>query len=209
MNRMRQTTLAALAVLGSLAVTPALAAPNAYVLSDTVLFKTASPNSQKVNYVDAGQLVTVTECTSSFCFLDVPGTNGWIRKSLLGALNRGKPANNAPFSFSLGIGADGKPSISIGVGNTEADDIEIEDPEVCFFKSKNYQGSSFCVEPGDGDDSLPGSWDNSISSITVVGGAEVLVCSGDDLSGVCASISSSKKSLPSQLDNKISSYEVE
>lgn len=209
MNRMRQTTLAALAVLGTLAVTPALAAPNAYVISDTVLYKSANASSQQVNYVEAGQLVMATECTTNYCFLDVPGTNGWIRKSLLGALKKGKPANNAPFSFSLGIGADGKPSFSIGVGNTEADDIEIEDPEVCFFKSKGYEGSSFCVEPGDSDDSLPGSWDNSISSISVSGGAEVVVCSGDDLTGTCASISSSKKSLPSQLDNKISSYEVE
>ncbi len=208
MNRMRQITLAALAVLGTLAVTPAFAAPNAYATADAPLYKNASSNSAEVNYVDAGQLVTVLDCQPNYCLLDVPGPNGWIRKNRLGALNKGKPANNAPFSFSLGIGADGKPSFSIGIGNAAPEVIE-EDPEVCFFKSKNYAGASLCVEVGDSDDSLPGSWDNSISSIRITGEAEVVVCTGDDLTGVCASISSSKKSLPSQLDNKISSFEVE
>jgi hypothetical protein len=42
----------------------------------------------------------------------------------------------------------------------------------------------------------------------VLGGAEVLVCRDEDLEGACANITSSKKSLPASLDDRISSYEV-
>jgi hypothetical protein len=207
-----QIILAALAALCGLAAAPAFAAPNAHILQDTNVRKTANPNSPVVNFVEAGQLVTVLDCEGTVCLVQIPGPDGWVRKNRLGALSKGKPAGNVPFSFSLNIGGDGKPSISIGVGGQpkppKPPKPPIEEDMVCFYRNANFNGPSLCVEPGDSDDALGGNWNDSISSIEVLGDAEVLVCRDFDLSGICAEISSSKASLPNQLNNRISSYEV-
>lgn len=209
MTHLFKLAAAAAALVAGLAVGPAFAAPNAYVTKDADVLKNPNPASTIISEVEKGDLVTLLDCKNNFCLVKEEG--GWAKQSAFGPLNKGKPSN-APFSFSFGVGADGKPSFSIGVGNggpvIVEDDEEDEDPEVCFYKSKNFQGSALCTEPGDSDDSLPGTWDNNISSIEVFGGAEVLVCRDEDLEGTCANITSSKKSLPASLDNKISSYEV-
>ena len=203
---------AALAALVGLAAAPAFAAPNAYVLQDSNVRKSANPNSPVVNSVGAGQLVTVLDCQGTVCLIQIPGPDGWVRKNRLGGLNpKGKPASNVPFSFSFGVGGDGKPSISIGIGNQPKPKPlpePVEEDQVCFYRNANFNGPSFCVEPGDSDDALSGNWNDSISSIEVFGNADVLVCRDDDLEGICADISSSKASLPNQLNNNISSYEV-
>ena len=213
MKRLHLVAAAALAALVGLAVAPAFAAPNAHMLQDSNVRKTANPNSPVVNSVAAGQLVTVLDCQGTVCLIQIPGPDGWVRQNRLGGLNKGKPASNVPFSFSFGVGGDGKPSISIGIGNQPKpqplpEPEEEEEDQVCFYKNANFNGASFCVEPGDSDDALGGSWNDSISSIEVFGDADVLVCRDFDLEGICADISSSKASLPKQLNNAISSYEV-
>jgi hypothetical protein len=210
MTRLLKFVATAAALVAGLAVGPALAAPNAFVTKDADVLNKPNPASTVVSEVDKGDLVTVLDCKNSFCLVQEEG--GWVKQSALGPLNKGKPSN-APFSFSFGVGKDGKPNIQIGIGNGGGgviidDEDEDEAPQVCFYKAKNYKGSSLCVEPGDADDSLGGSWDNNISSIEVIGDAEVLVCRDEDLEGACANITSSKKSLPGSLDNRISSYEV-
>lgn len=209
MTRLFKFAAAAAALVVGLAVAPAIAAPNAYVVKDADVLKNPNPASTVISEVVKGDLVTLLDCKSNFCLVKEEG--GWAKQSAFGPLNKGKPSS-APFSFSFGVGADGKPSFQIGVGNGGPviidDEDEDEDPEVCFYKSKNFQGSALCTEPGDSDDALGGSWDNSISSIEVFGDAEVLVCRDEDFEGACANITSSKKSLPASLDNRISSYEV-
>jgi hypothetical protein len=210
MTRLYKLAAATAALIAGFAVAPALAAPNAFVIKDADVLKNPTPASTVISEVDKGDYVTLLDCKNSFCLVKEEG--GWVKQSALGPLNKGKPSS-APFSFSFGVGANGKPSFQIGVGNggpgfVVGDDEEDEDPQVCFYKSKNFQGSALCTEPGDSDDDLPGSWDNAISSIEVLGGAEVLVCRDEDLEGACANITSSKKALPASFDNKISSYEV-
>jgi hypothetical protein len=198
---------AALALLVGLSVAPAFAA-NAYVNQTSSIYKKATSSSTVIKTIGKGSLVTVIDCTVSYCLLQLPGPDGWIKKGRLSGLQGGKPASNVPFSFGLSIGGNGKPSISIGIGNDAPPPVIIEEDKVCFYKGINYTGSSFCVEPGESDDSLSGSWDDNISSIKVYGEAEVTVCSDEDLEGICANISSSKKSLPGALDDEISSFEV-
>ena len=198
---------AALALLVGLSVAPAFAA-NAYVNQTSSIYKKSSSSSTVIKTIAKGSLVTVIDCNVNYCLLQLPGPDGWIKRGRLNGLKGGKPASNVPFSFGLSIGGDGKPSISIGIGNTNEPPVIIEEDKVCFYKGLNYTGSSFCVEPGDADYGLTGSWDDNISSIKVYGEAEVTVCSDEDLDGICANISSSKKSLPGALDDEISSYEV-
>lgn len=208
MSIISKTGLTALAVLCAMAVTPALAA-NAYLKQTSDAYKKATDSSIVIATLPKGQLVNVLDCTSSYCLVQLPGPDGWVKKTRLGGLSGGQPSGDVPFSFGFSVGGDGKPSISIGIGQQpviEEDEPEID--EVCFYRNKNFSGASFCVEPGDSDDALSGSWNDSISSIEVSGDAEVLVCRNPDFSGVCSEISSSKATLPSALDNKISSYEV-
>jgi hypothetical protein len=206
MTRLFKLAAIAAALVVGLAVGPAFAAPNAYVVKDADVLKNPNPASTVIGEVEKGDLVTLLDCKSNFCL--VKEEKGWVKQSALGVLKKGKPSN-APFSFSFGVGPDGKPSFQLGIGNGGPVIVEDdEDPQVCFYKSKNYNGSSLCVEPGDSDDSLSGSWDDNISSIEVFGDAEVTVCSDEDLDGDCTTYSASKKTLPTWLDNEISSYEV-
>lgn len=208
MTRLFKFAAAAAALVVGLAAGPAFAAPNAYVTKDADVLKNPNPASMVISEVEKGDLVSLLDCKNNFCLVQEEG--GWVKQSSLGPLNKGKPSA-APFNFSFGVGGDGKPSFQIGIGNGGPSIVvgdDEEDPQVCFYKSKNFNGSSLCVEPGDSDDSLSGSWDDNISSIEVFGDAEVLVCRDEDLEGACADITSSKKSLPNSLDNRISSYEV-
>jgi hypothetical protein len=209
MTRLIRLAAAVAALVVGLAVAPALAAPNAYVTKDADVLKNPNPASTVISSVYKGDAVTLLDCKNNFCL--VKEEKGWVKQSALGALKQGKPSS-APFSFSFGIGGDGKPSIQIGVGNGGpgiiVDDEDDEVAEVCFYKSKNFQGSALCTEPGDSDDALSGSWDDNISSIEISDDVEVLVCRNEDFEGACATITSSKKSLPASLDNRISSYEV-
>ena len=208
MSIISKSVLTAIEVLCAMAVTPAFAA-NAYLKQTSDAYKKATDSSAVIATLPKGQTVTVLDCTTNYCLVQLPGPDGWVKQSRLGGLVSGKPSSSAPFSFGLSIGGDGKPSISIGIGQQPV--VEEEEPEadeVCFYRNKNFSGASFCVEPGDSDDALSGSWNDSISSIEVFGEAEVMVCRNPDFSGVCSNISSSKATLPSALDNKISSYEV-
>lgn len=207
MTRLHSFSVGALVLLvGSLAVAPALAA-TAYVKQDSDVLKNPNPASTIVNSVDKGAVVNVLDCSGSWCKIQVPGPDGWVKQNRLASIAKGKPTN-VPFSFSFGVGSDGKPTVAIGVGKPPVVVEPEEDPQVCFYKSASFSGSSFCVEPGDADDALSGSWDDNISSIEVFGDAEVTVCRNEDLSGVCADFSSSKAHLPVSLDDRISSYEV-
>lgn len=201
--------LAAAALIGASA--PALAAAKAYVTQDSSLYSKPNSSSAVVNDVDGGTVVTVLTCQGNYCKLQVNGPDGWIKANRLASVVNGKPSSKVPFNFGLFVGPDGKPSVSIGIGNAPAPKplpLPVEDDEVCFYRGPNFTGSSFCVEPGDSDEYLSGKWDDSISSIEVSGDATVVVCSDEELEGVCANLSSSKKVLPAALDDEISSYAV-
>lgn len=210
MNRMQKSvvTMLATAALG-LAASPAFAA-NAYVLKDSVVRKTPTSNGLVVNNVTEGDEITVTDCQGNYCLVQIPGPDGWLRQDRIGALDSGgSPNPKIPFNFSFGIGSNGKPSISIGVGNGPKPPPVVvpEADEVCFYRNANFKGPSFCVEPGDSDD-LTGPWNDSISSIEISGDASVTVCRNAGLSGACADYTSSRATLSSTFDNRISSYEV-
>lgn len=201
-------TLASVTLLGA---APALAAAKAYVTQDSSLYAKPTSSSTVVNDVDGGTVVTVLDCQGSYCKLQVNGPDGWIKASRLASVVNGKPSSKVPFNFGLFVGPDGKPSVSIGIGSPPpvvVKPLPVEDDEVCFYRGANFTGSSFCVEPGDSDEYLSGKWDDSISSIEVSGEARVVVCSDEELEGVCANIRSSKRNLPAALDDEISSFAV-
>lgn len=161
----------------------------------------------KVGTLQAGEYVDVKQCQGSWCFVDRNGGNdGWVSKNYLAAAGA-QPApksNDIPFNFGVSVGPGG-PSFSFGIGDgpTPAP----VSPEVCFFKGNNFSGAQFCVNPGDDDATLPGGWNDAISSISVSGGAQVTVCKNFWYGGACTTYSNNKPSLGGY-NNAISSYQV-
>lgn len=165
----------------------------------------------KVGTLSAGETVDVKDCQGSWCFVDRnAGTDGWVSANYLKPLAQPQPAPSEPdlpFNFGVTVGPDG-PSFSFGIGDAPPPPPPApKTPKVCFFKGNNFTGGQFCVSPGQSNPVLAGSWNNSISSISVEGGAQVTVCKNNNYSGSCATLTSSKGSL-SSYNNAISSFQA-
>nr|WP_295890412.1 SH3 domain-containing protein [uncultured Devosia sp.] len=167
----------------------------------------------KVGTLSAGELVDVKQCQGSWCFVDRNGgTDGWASANYLQpAAAQPTPSKpDVPFNFGVTVGPGG-PSFSFGIGDAPlpapVPPPAPATPKVCFFKSSNFAGASFCVSPGDSNAFLAGSWNDSISSISVEGGAQVTVCKNAGYAGSCATIVTSKPTL-SSYNNAISSFQA-
>ena len=164
----------------------------------------------KVGTLSAGELVDVKDCQGSWCFVDRnAGTDGWVSANYLKpAAAQPTPSDpDIPFNFGVTVGPGG-PSFSFGIGDAPPPaPVPPATPKVCFFKSANFAGGSFCVSLGDSNPILAGSWNDSISSISVEGGAQVTVCKNAGYAGACATIVTSKSTL-SSYNNAISSFQA-
>lgn len=167
----------------------------------------------KVGTLSPGELVDVKQCQGSWCFVDRnSGTDGWASANYLqpAAAQPAPSEPDIPFNFGVTVGPGG-PSFSFGIGDAPppapVPPPAPATPKVCFFKSSNFAGGSFCVSPGDSSAVLAGNWNNSISSISVEGGAQVTVCKNPGFGGSCATIINSKASL-SSYNNAISSFQA-
>lgn len=84
---MRQNDLPRIAVLAASAllatVMAAMAAPNATMNDDTDVYAGKSVSSDVVNSVEDGDDVTVKSCSGKWCFIKVPGPDGWVRKKFI------------------------------------------------------------------------------------------------------------------------------
>lgn len=165
----------------------------------------------KVGALSSGEYVDVKQCQGSWCFVDRnAGTDGWVSANYLKPVaNQPAPAPSAsdiPFNFGVTVGPGG-PAFSFGIGDAPLPAPVPVTPKVCFFKGNNFTGAQFCVTPTDNEPSLPGGWNDSISSISVGGGAQVTVCKNVFYGGACTTYAGNKPSLGSY-NNVISSYQV-
>ncbi len=126
---------------------------------------------------------------------------GFIKKNLLKPKATGP---DLPFDFSVIIG----PDIVLSLGDDEEPE-EDEVLEVCFYQGEDFTDANFCVEPGDSDEQIPGSFNNNIESITVSDGLIVTVCSGVDFGGTCEEHDEDQDALPASLSDRITSYSVD
>lgn len=197
MTHIRFPTVAALAAIAVLATSTAALAANAVVLQDSYVYKGRSISSAKVNFVEEDDEVTVTQCKGSYCFLKIPGPDGWVKKNRLAPLDEeGEPVPGVPFSFGITIGPGG-PSVSIGIGDAPGPSPGPSGgPRACFYQYAGYGGGSFCVATGDSIGNLNSiGWNDAISSIRVYGGAGVQVCEHAGFGGACATWNSNKSDL--------------
>jgi hypothetical protein len=167
----------------------------------------------KVGTLSAGEYVDVKDCQGSWCFVDRnSGTDGWVSASYLQPANpqpQPQPQNDdIPFNFGVTVGPGG-PSFSFGIGDAPPPapvPVPVA-PEVCFYKSMGYSGAEFCVPAGSVDNQLMGSWNDRISSIKLIGGAEVQICEDWWSGGSCVVLHNSKPNLGG-FDNITSSYQT-
>jgi hypothetical protein len=134
-----------------------------------------------IDTLDPGTDLIVHACTGTWCAITTDSdADGFLAKSLI-------DFDSAPDS-----------------GPAPADDAEI-----CFYQGPGFSDANFCVNPGDSDDSIPGSFNNAIESILISGGASIEVCTGPAMSGYCRTFDHSVQKLPSSLRDKITSYSAD
>jgi uncharacterized protein YraI len=77
--------------------------------------------------------------------------------------------------------------------------------EVCFYQQPDFRGANFCVNAGDQDRQIPGSFNNAIRSVSVTGNLQATLCTEANFRN-CTTLSSSARQLNRSLDRDISSY---
>lgn len=197
MKNSRLPIAAAIAAFAVLATSTAALAANAVMLRDSDVYRSRSTSSTVVNFVEEDEVVTVTECRGNYCYLQIPGPNGWVRKNRLAPLDEeGEPQPDVPFNFGITIGPGG-PSVSIGIGDAPAAPSGPSGgPRACFFQDVGYGGGSFCVARGDSISDLTSmGWNDAISAVRLYGGASVQVCEHAGFAGSCATWNSNKSDL--------------
>ena len=199
--------LAAISVIAFVGLTAAASAATvAYTKSAANLRAGPGTSYAVITTMPKNTQFMVEACTATWCAgTSDDGDDGFVAKSLL----KKSLSGDTPFSIKIIIGPEG-PFLNFGdIFVDVPDEPDPNFPEVCFYQQANFKGANFCVEEGDEDNDIPGSFDDNIESILISGGLGVEVCSGVGHGGQCFYYTSSKKSLPSQIRNRISSYVVD
>jgi uncharacterized protein YraI len=205
MSLLRTTAIAiALSAIGATAA--------AATEATTALNVRAGPGTSYsvVDVLRAGEDVSVRECrTNGWCLISHSGPDGWVSSNYLTDVGRTAPTppvRSEPrvsvdfsvpgFSFFIGNGRDFRPRPGRHTGR------------VCFYEDFDYRGRSFCARPGDADRRLGRGWNDTISSIRVIGDAQARVCEDFNFNGRCAVLDRSRASLGGRNNDIISSYRV-
>jgi hypothetical protein len=122
-----------------------------------------------------------------------------------------EPNFNLSFNFPQGSISIGTGGVSVGVGDGRPDRPDRPPSgsipgDVCFYSSRDYEGSRFCMDEGDMTPYVGAAWNNRISSFRNADGLQVTVC--DDAGyDICRTYRTSARSL-GDFDNEISSIRV-
>jgi hypothetical protein len=188
--------LAALAVAAG--TSAAFAAPNAIADGDYELRKSPKNSAAKVNFVEDGEPLTITECTKTWCYAKVPGPDGWIRIDRVEFLDEDEDYDD---DYDDGGFVIGKPGGKPGQGGGNK-------PQACFFADENYGGQSFCVGAGKSVGNVGAAWNDQITSIKLYGGAAVEVCEDEQFSGSCVGVGKSTPNVGWQWNDTVTSLSV-
>ncbi len=202
------TRLAALTIIAFAGLTAVAAAADiAYTKTASNLRAGPGTSYDILTTLPRNTQLLVEACTATWCAVTTEDDDeGFIAKSLLKSNPSGP---DIPFSIRIIVGPEG-PFIDFGdIFVAEPDEPDPDFPEVCFYQQANFRGANFCVEEGDADSNIPGSFDNNIESVLISGGLGVELCSGVNHGGDCFYYTESKRTLPGFLRNRITSYIVD
>lgn len=198
--------LAALAVLAG--TSASFAAPNAYADGDFELRQRPLDAAPKVNYVQDGASLTITECRRDWCFAQVPGTDGWIRADRVVWFDRDN--GNDDGGFVIGNGGRERPGSrpDRGPSRPGRPDQGRDTARACFFEDENFGGRSFCVRAGQSVPNVGWQWNDSITAVRLYGGATVEACEDENFGGKCIDIRRSTANVGWQWNDTITSLSV-
>lgn len=211
MSHLKSIALAATLVVGAVGTAAATEA--------AVALNVRSGPSTGYGVVDvlyAGETVNIQECVSSgWCAITHNGPDGWVSAKYLTNIEDDRSSDDRYYrddsrddvsaDINLSFGVPGF-SFRIGNGRDFRDRPGRHNGYVCFYSDFDYRGSRFCARPGDADRRL-GSFNDRISSIRVIGDAQVKVCEDFNFNGRCAVLDRSRN-LTGRNNDIISSYRV-
>jgi hypothetical protein len=205
----RLATAAAVACTAAIVLLPgaASAATTAYATANVTVRERPNTSSDRVGSLSMGEAVTVQGCRQAWCYITSP-ERGFVSANYI-STNRSSrvmisPNFNLSFNFPSGSFSIGNGGISIGIGNGNDDDNDFS--QACFYSGTGYSGSRLCVNEGDSYRSLPGNWNDRISSIRNPDGLRVTVCQ-DRFYSDCRTYTTSARTLGS-FNDEISSLRV-
>jgi uncharacterized protein YraI len=212
MNSLRSGLLAASFTL--LGVATAFAAP-VITTANVNLRAGAGTNYAVVGTVEAGRTLDIGQCQNGWCSV---GSGGWVFASYLdfsGTQPRPdvqpRPPSNGNSPWFPRPDVQPRPPLppqpQFPVPPAPPPPV-FETGTVCFFSEPYFRGASFCMEPGDRLDYLPGNWDDRIRSVAVEGVLSVEMCTGESFYGACTTAQADVSVLPPRIDYDISSIEV-
>lgn len=211
MSFSKNVAAAVIAAAGLLATVGAASAVDAYAKSNVNVRSGPGGGFSVVDQLYSGELVDVTECQGSWCYINHDGNDGWVAASYLANSSGGGSGSgsgsNPPVNFGITVGPGG-PSFSLSVGNQPAPaPAPGPAPKVCFYANQNYGGASFCVNAGTNSAFVGAAWNDRISSIRVFGGAQVTVCKHNNYAGTCKTYANNRPTIGT-MNNQISSYQT-
>jgi uncharacterized protein YraI len=221
-SRLVRTCALSALTLVSLSAT-AFAAEEAYTKSNANMREGPGTKYDVVDTLPGGSAVSVEACSLNWCAVtSEDDQQGFVAKSLLRGNRIGA---ETPFSIGITVGPQ-HPFGRFGQYQGGDDDLgdvgatdqvpyppkhvrnDNEDSEVCFYQQENFKGANFCVQPGDSDEEIPGSFNDAIESVLVSGDSVVEVCASPDFHQ-CQTYDHSVGKLPISLRDDITSYSVD
>ncbi len=83
-----------------------------------------------------------------------------------------------------------------------------ETPAVCFYSRTAFRGEEFCIESNKVINRLSGPWNKNISSVKIMGRAEITLCEDGYLDGDCLIVNRTKEFFSRGWSNRISSVRI-
>ena len=202
------------AALALIAGTATVAAAPATVTANVEVYAGPS-DSRQAGTVSAGQSVDVGECRDGRCNIQIGLNSVWVAQQyLVFGAPQPQPQPQPQFpqpqpqpQFPWPNQPQPQPWPNQPPRPVPLPQPVYEDAGACFFSERNFRGNSFCM---DADETLNRlrTWNDSIRSVQVFGGAEVDVCADQNLYGSCATLNRDTGRLPRALDRNISSIDV-
>lgn len=166
-----------------------------------------------VGSIPAGAVATLTRCVPgySWCEAQYGGRTGWVSAQYLRSVApqySQQPINNVGGQLGLQLFQ----FIAGAITGQQPQPPQPPQPQVpganqvCFYSEPGFFGQSFCVRMGQSDANIAPPWNDNISSLRFGAGAIVEVCADNNFGGVCRTYNQNIQQLPTNLDNRISSY---
>lgn len=209
MQTIRTTKLAAIALTALAASTVTALAVDGVATGNVNVRTGPGTNYTKVDTLYKGEKIDIKECKSGWCYIEHSGPDGWVSGNYLAKVGSGGSSSSDPdVNFNVDIGPGGV-SFGFGIGDSS---ISVSPPapaakKVCVYNGSGYTGASKCFPVGTTINSIPGYWNNRISSIKVEPGATITICNFPGFGGACATHTTNRPNLPF-MNNKTSSLEV-